>query len=80
MQELNLMSSRNFTKVNLIFSLCKNFDEKLKTMLDDTRFYLHCEGEAEPVTRATLSPFSKYQDTPTLLSYIQTSCVDEING
>ena len=67
-------------KLYLFVSLCKNFDEKLKTMLEDGKFYLYNEEEESSVTMTTHSPFSRYQDTPTLLSYIQTSCVDEING
>ena len=59
-------------------SLCKNFDEKLKTMLEDGKFYLYSEEETG--TAVAQLPFSKYQDTPTLLNYIQTSCVDEIHG
>ena len=75
----NQPTFRDFT-IMIFFSLCKNFDEKLRTMLDDAKFYLHCEEEEGSVTMATQSPFNKYQDTPNLLSYIQTSCVDEING
>ena len=47
-------------------------------MLEDGKFYLYSEEETS--TAATQSPFSKYEDTPTLLSFIQTSCFDEING
>ncbi|XP_071171265.1 conserved oligomeric Golgi complex subunit 1-like [Mytilus edulis] len=69
-----IMKAKAFTPV--VQSLCKNFDEKLKSMLDDATTYTQTSDEKETENIA----FDKYSDTDNIYLHIKSSCHDCVKG
>ncbi|KAL3866853.1 hypothetical protein ACJMK2_044112 [Sinanodonta woodiana] len=70
-----MMKAKAYTPI--VQSLCKSFDEKMKTLQEDTNYYLvPAEGQAATEKSGL---FNKYADTASFLLYIQTSCAGAIN-
>ena len=49
-------------------SLCRSFDGKLRTLVEDAGHYL------KPANMETKGPFDLYADTPVVLAFLQESC------
>ncbi|KAK3579911.1 hypothetical protein CHS0354_012452 [Potamilus streckersoni] len=70
-----MMKAKAYTPI--VQSLCKSFDEKMKTLQEDTYCYL-VPAEVQAATDMS-GLFNRYADTASFLSYIQTSCTGAIN-
>ena len=61
-----------------IFSLCKNFDERFKSVSEDYGPYMFSETQA-PVGASDKEPFNRYADSGDLLGFVQSASVASVN-
>ncbi|WAR00774.1 COG1-like protein, partial [Mya arenaria] len=71
-----MMKAKAYTPI--VQSFCKNFDEKLKSVSEDYKFYMFLDPEGFIVPLET-KPFNRWADSASLLTFIQTSCVASVN-
>lgn len=71
------MKAKAYTPI--VQTFCKTFDDKLALISEDFKFYIFTDLETHNVTIET-SPFNRFSDSTSLLTFIQSSCLDCIQG
>ncbi|XP_060590176.1 conserved oligomeric Golgi complex subunit 1-like [Ruditapes philippinarum] len=72
-----MMKAKAYTPI--VQTFCKTFDEKLDAVSEDYKFYIFTDAETMSVAMET-TPFNRFSDSTSLLTFVQTSCMECVQG